>query len=70
MLSSILYESLGATGAPLTSTLVTIDGSLVWAIGLAALLIGGVLLSTAVRRWRADRRRAMGPAARLHRAPV
>lgn len=70
MLNSMLYESFGATGAPLTSTLVTIDGSLVWAVGLAALLVGGVLLSTAVRRWRADRRRAMGSVARLHRAPV
>ena len=70
MLNTMLYESFGATGAPRTSTLVTIDGSLVWAVGLAALLIGGVLLSASVRRWRADRRLAMGSVARLHRALV
>src|SRR3546814_9028309 len=45
MTDSILYGSLGATGAPLTSTLVTVDGSLAIAVGLAALLIGGVLRS-------------------------
>ena len=70
MLNTRLYESFGATSAPLTSTLVSIDGSLVRAVGLAALLIGGVLLSAAVRRWRADRRLAMGSVARLRRVPV
>jgi hypothetical protein len=70
MSNTILYGSLSATGAPLTSTLVTIDGSLVAAVGLGVLLVGGVLLSAAVRRWRANRRLAMGSVARLRRVAV
>ena len=70
MLNIKLYESFGATSAPLTSTLLSIDGSLVRAVGLAALLIGGVLLSAAVRRWRVNRRLATGSVVRLSPSEV
>jgi uncharacterized membrane protein YhhN len=70
MSNTILYGSLGATGAPLTSTLVTIDGSLVMAVGLAAFLVAGVLFSAAIRRWRSNRRLTLRPVPRLRRAAV
>jgi hypothetical protein len=70
MSNTIFYGALSATGAPLTSTLVSIDGSLVAAVGLGVLLVGGVLLSAVVRRRRANRRLAMGSVARLRRAAI
>jgi hypothetical protein len=70
MSNTILYGSMSATGVPLTSTLVSIDGSLVMAVGLAALLVGGVLVSAAVRHRRQNRRPAVGAVARLRRAAV
>lgn len=70
MTNSMLYGSLGATGAPLTSTLVSIDGSPVMAIGLAALLAGGVLATAVFRRWRANRHLIVRHAPRLQRAAV
>lgn len=70
MSNAMLYGSLGATGAPLQSTLVTIDGSLVMAVGLTVAVIGGVLLSVAVRRWWSSRRLTVRPVSRLRRAVV
>jgi hypothetical protein len=70
MSNTLLYGSLGATGAPLTSTLVTIDGTLVMAVALMGAVMGGVLLSVAVRRWRSSRRLTVNPVARLRRAAV
>ena len=55
MTNEILYGAMGATGDPLTATLVSIDGSLVTAIGLAVFLVGGVLLSAVIRRRRGRR---------------
>jgi hypothetical protein len=54
----------------LTSNLVSIDGSLVMAVGLAGLLVGGVLLSVAARRWRSNRRFTVHTVARLRRVAV
>jgi hypothetical protein len=61
---------MGATGNPLTSTIVTIDGSLVMAVGLAALLVGGVLLSAVVRRRQTSRRLTLRAVAHWRRAAV
>jgi hypothetical protein len=66
----ILYGAMGATGGPTTSTVMSIDGSLVLAVGLAIALVGGVLLSAVVRRRRANRRLALRPVAHLRRAAV
>ena len=56
MTDAVLYGALGATGSPLPTDLVSIDGSLVMALGLLATLTTGVLLSAAIRRRRAGRR--------------
>jgi hypothetical protein len=54
----------------LTSTLVSIDGSLVFAVGLTTLVVGGVAVSSALRRWRANRRVTVRHSPRLRRAAV
>jgi len=56
MTDAILYGAMGATGSPLTTDLISIDGSLVVAMGLLATLVTGVLLAAAVRRRRTGRR--------------
>ena len=56
MTNDVLYAAMGATGDPLTTNLISIDGSLVMAVGLAALLIAGVLLSVVVRKRRSSKR--------------
>ena len=70
MTNDILYGAMGATGDPLTSTLISVDGSLVLAVGLAALLIGGVLLSIVVRRWRSSKRVTLRHVLHIRRAAV
>ena len=70
MTNDVLYGAMGATGDPLTSTLISIDGSLVMAVGLAAALIGGVLLSVVVRRWRSSRRVTLRHVLHVRRAAV
>jgi hypothetical protein len=70
MTNAVLYGSLGATGVPLTATLVSIDGSLVMAIGLAAMLVGGIGAAVALRRWRASRHPIVRSVAGLRRATV
>ena len=65
-----LYGAMGATGNPVTSTLVTIDESLVMAVGLTALLVGGVLLSAAMRHRRTSRRRALRSVLQWRRAAI
>jgi hypothetical protein len=69
MTNSLLYGAMGATGAPATSVLVTIDGGLVTAVGLAGLCIGGVLFVVAFRQWRSRRRFVVRPLA-MRRAAV
>jgi Flp pilus assembly protein protease CpaA len=68
MTNFIFHGSMGGTGGPLTSTLVSIDGSFVLAIGLAVLLAGGILLSAALQRRRVRRRVAVRGAMALRRA--
>ena len=70
MTNDILYGAIGVTGDPLTTTVITIDGSLVMAVGLAALLVAGVLLMATVRRWKGRRRFAIRQVLHTRRAAV
>lgn len=70
MTNDVLYAALGATGDPLTTNLISIDGSLVMAVGLAALLIAGVLLSVVVRKRRSSKRLTVRHVLHTRRAAV
>jgi hypothetical protein len=64
------YALLGSMGAPVGpggATLVAIGGSFLLAVGLGVLLVGGVLLSAAIRR-RARRRVLVGRTIKVGRA--
>lgn len=69
MTNEMLYGSLSVTGAPLASTLVSIDGGLMTAIGLGVLLAGGVLVAAALRSGRRrGRRLSLRAVTRVRRA--
>lgn len=50
MLNVPIQAAVATTGAPLASTLVTVDGSLATAVASAVFVLGGVLLSVVRRR--------------------
>jgi len=52
MTNEVLYGSLSVTGAPPVSTLLSVDGGLMTAIGLGVMLVCGVLVSAAMRQAR------------------
>ncbi|HWP65637.1 MAG TPA: hypothetical protein VNO26_06980 [Candidatus Limnocylindria bacterium] len=70
MTNSVLYGAMGATGSPMAAALVSIDASLVTAMGFATVLVGGVLFSAVVRRRRRTRRLTLRHAVHVPRAAV
>lgn len=70
MTNDALYAAMGATGDLQAVNLVTVDGSLVMAIGLATALVGGVLLAVVVRKRRSSKRLTVRRALHVPRAAV
>jgi hypothetical protein len=68
MTNEVLYASLNVTGTPMTSTLLSVDGGLVTAIGLGVVLVCGVLVSVALRKARRRQGFSMRAVTRTRRA--
>jgi hypothetical protein len=68
MTNEVLYASLSVTGSPAASTLLSVDGGLMTAIGLGVFLVCGVLVSAALRSARRRQRLSIRGVVRARRA--
>ena len=68
MTNEVLYASLNVTGASGSSTLLSIDGGLMTAIGFGVFLVCGVLVSAAIRCARRHQNVSIKAFARTRRA--
>jgi hypothetical protein len=68
MTNEVLYASLSVTGSPATSTLLSVDGGTMTAIGLGVILVCGVLVCAALRAARRRQRISIRTVIRARRA--